>query len=793
MHFSDTLVRHRALHERPSWTRPRRRRGQACASCSRLKQSCDGGQPCSRCQVKEKECVYSSGKPAAVGDADDGQAPSVSSPVADVPDETVMSGDLQTALDEWHNPQSVSSDTSGMRTIASGTIYASVRDTHCEWDRPRALPAQHPFDGDMGALDTMSDSTWTPWNTLVANLSVPWFTDGFGVPMDFADLPDLVNPPQTLMHNAPAPPETAPAPISNGIRPSSAPVSRQTYISPQNICSSHTRPCEPFPETQALTLERAGAEVFGHVHRIPQQAIQGLNDFYRTQMGDVPLIILPYDIVHAFVELYFEYFDSQFPFLHPSRLEDPDLPFLLLLATAAVGSHYSEIPGAERYNLILCDLLARAAEPAVRFPTAATCHELTWRNQVSNHILNVDTHTMQSVFLLHVLWMFSRSHRDKLVLQHRGSSLATMCRDLLGRADKRHHSSQSGLDGEEEWQAWLTKESELRLATCVQVLECLCHTFLGTTLLLNLREATRQLPCPERMWKSRDAADWKARREIPSDSQCGSAAQKEPSRLDTFTCKVILLDLYVEEKSISRQIRTSQLLHSSLTAYLSTTDGLLPESPRMDPRRDTTLLDKAVSDFTFARLGGGPVSDDTLFHAIAILRIVPLESLNSATGWQTTKEQRSQSKMYFKDFFHNHGPKARKGLWHSACIFKLTRGSRRLVCYDVLCITVAMSYIYCYCEARTSLLPTSARPQILRLDQIQERAAVEDWIQKGADSVVHLTGVGLLDGDDACVRFLRDLERGLANQIAWHGFCRAFASSFAQLRRGEIPTKHIKD
>ncbi|KAF5701784.1 hypothetical protein FMUND_13761, partial [Fusarium mundagurra] len=264
----------------------------------------------------------------------------------------------------------------------------------------------------MGNLGAMSNSPWMPWNTFKANFSFPWFMEGLEVPMDFADIPDLVDPPQTPMHNAPSFPETG-----------------------------HTRPCQPFPEPQAISLERAGAEVFGHVHRIPQQAVEGLNNFYKTQLEDAPLIALPYDIVHAFVELYFEYFDSQFPFLHPSRLEDPDLPWLLLLATAAVGSHYSEIPGAEKYNLILCDLLARAAEPAV-----------------SDHILNVDMPTVQSVFLLHVLWMFSRSHKDKVVLQHKGSSLATMCWDLLGRADKRRHSSQSELDSEEEWQAWLTNE-----------------------------------------------------------------------------------------------------------------------------------------------------------------------------------------------------------------------------------------------------------------------------------------------------------------------------------------------
>jgi len=109
----------------------------------------------------------------------------------------------------------------------------------------------------------------------------------------------------------------------------------------------------------------AGAEVFGHIHELPRQAVEGLNNFYNTQRGDSTLVVIPEDILHAFVELYFEYFDSQFPFLHPSRLEDPDLPWVLLLAVAAVGSHYSEIQGADEYNSALSDLLARAVELTV--------------------------------------------------------------------------------------------------------------------------------------------------------------------------------------------------------------------------------------------------------------------------------------------------------------------------------------------------------------------------------------------------------------------------------------------
>jgi hypothetical protein len=77
-----------------------------------------------------------------------------------------------------------------------------------------------------------------------------------------------------------------------------------------------------------------------------------------------------------------------------------------------------------------------------------------------------DLATVQSAFLLHVMWMFSGSHRDKVVLQHKRNSLATMCWDLI-IADKRSSKGQQP-DPVQEWQDWLCSESLLRLATCIR-------------------------------------------------------------------------------------------------------------------------------------------------------------------------------------------------------------------------------------------------------------------------------------------------------------------------------------
>ncbi|KAL5619943.1 hypothetical protein FOBRF1_003189 [Fusarium oxysporum] len=772
---NDTLTRHRALHDSQPGTSKtrRRRRGQACAPCSRVKQSCDGGHPCWRCETRNSECIYPDRVSSArqddsdtiiVGESSQGQDIAASSPLtaqgADFQEEAFIPGDLHVASEVWDNPPSIPSDTSGMPTIASSTIYTTVPDASSSWAYLPTLPDAFPFDADIGSLDAISNIPWMSWNPVMAYFPFPWFMDELEMPLE---LPDMAHPEDTA-HHAASVQQTA-----------TGSASTKTYLSPEHICSSYTLPCRSFPEPQAMSLQMAKAEVFGHIHELPRQAVEGLNNFYKTQQSDSTLLVIPEDILHTFVELYFEYFDSQFPFLHPSRLEDPDLPWVMLLAVAAVGSHYSEIQGAGEYNSALSDLLARAVE--------LTVHDDIW---------NVDVTAVQCVFLLHVLWLFSGSHSDKIVLQHRRSSLATMCWDLIGKADKRRHSSQGELDNEAAWQAWIAEESELRLVTCVRVLECLSHIFLGTPLVFNLREATRHLPCPERLWRPRDASEWKLRQE-------NSSTGRQP-KLDTFAAKVILLELYIDDRNYYRQLRTSQLLQSSFASYLSsstnsdTQHGPNPLLHRPDTSRsDSVLLDTTVDQLTLKSLPSPGECTDTILHVIAILRLIPLETLHSATGWETNKEQMMKSKLYLNKFFKNSGLKARKGLWHATCIFKTTRSSRRLACYDALSLTVAMGYIYCYSETRALLVPSATRPMITRLDQLQDREAIERWIENGGDDVVHLTGVGILDGSDHCVRFLRDLERTLVSQIAWRGFCRAFASSFAQLRRGETPTKTSRE
>ena len=374
------------------------------------------------------------------------------------------------------------------------------------------------------------------------------------------------------------------------------------------------------------------------------------------------------------------------------------------------------------------------------------------------------------------------------------------------------------------------------------VLESLAYLFLDTSPTHDLIDIPCQLPARDDLWQSRNESEWaslynaapgkhyilmtadrlcrkqllthRVAQETGQRRSASSGSQREGESMpESFTSKIIMLDLFLEVKRVSRQRQSSQLLQSAFASYFGSqphpTQGSdLPAiaSPSAWDTENDPSLDLSLDLLGFAshegRSSARPGHDETLFHVLSILRRTPLKALHQATGWQANEEQKLESRAKLRDFFERSRVEARICLWHATRIFDSTRNSRLLACYDVFSLTVAMGYIHCYCELRLAgqnagtaashhLAQTQKRQQrrITRLDQLRDKPSVEAWIA-GCDEgeTIHLSGVGLLEGPDQCVRFLRAVERTLTGQIAWRGFSRAFAISFAQLRRGETPS-----
>nr|XP_036578930.1 uncharacterized protein CTRU02_11184 [Colletotrichum truncatum]KAF6786313.1 hypothetical protein CTRU02_11184 [Colletotrichum truncatum] len=126
-----------------------------------------------------------------------------------------------------------------------------------------------------------------------------------------------------------------------------------------------SRTCPSFPSLQPKDDMMILVEDFSHVSEISNPAYNQIVAFFMAQSLSEGKSFPEANVIYTFVQLYYEYFDAEYPFIHPVLLEFGDDSWILLLAVAAVGSHYSSISNVEEYSRGLQSLLHRAVETNV--------------------------------------------------------------------------------------------------------------------------------------------------------------------------------------------------------------------------------------------------------------------------------------------------------------------------------------------------------------------------------------------------------------------------------------------
>lgn len=114
-------------------------------------------------------------------------------------------------------------------------------------------------------------------------------------------------------------------------------------------------------------------EDFGHVKSLPQVAYHRLLDNFERLNADngyhVPFANGEFPSLtafNAFIQLYFEAFHPIFPLLHQPTYDPGKEHWVLLLAVAATGCRFSQVPGAADSGNLLQEFLRRAILFTVR-------------------------------------------------------------------------------------------------------------------------------------------------------------------------------------------------------------------------------------------------------------------------------------------------------------------------------------------------------------------------------------------------------------------------------------------
>jgi hypothetical protein len=111
-----------------------------------------------------------------------------------------------------------------------------------------------------------------------------------------------------------------------------------------------------FPSLQPEDDDVLWAEDFRHAI-VGSKQYQSIIHFFQKQS---PQCDFPSQrVLSNFVQLYYEYFDIDFPMIHPSTLDRGKDSWILILSMATIGSQYSQISNGEQYVICLRELLLR--------------------------------------------------------------------------------------------------------------------------------------------------------------------------------------------------------------------------------------------------------------------------------------------------------------------------------------------------------------------------------------------------------------------------------------------------
>ncbi|KAJ5815197.1 hypothetical protein N7474_006974 [Penicillium riverlandense] len=225
------------------------------------------------------------------------------------------------------------------------------------------------------------------------------------------------------------------------------------------------------------------AESFCHVRMPLETAYNAILAFYKEQSkGRSNNLLFPQlSVFDSFIQLYYEYFDNQLPFIHPSLLEQEDIPWILILAVASVGSQYTKLTKRAQYSSMLT--LLRLSLPLDALKAQ-----------------RYDTLILAQCVLLAVTNLMFTGFDNVINLQIYRSWLATLIRPFLS-----HNTSKASLLSPEvttakthgRWHSWPA-----------EVVDCMCFIFMGMQPSFAAQDYEQLLPSSDAMWKLRNKAEW---------------------------------------------------------------------------------------------------------------------------------------------------------------------------------------------------------------------------------------------------------------------------------------------
>ncbi|OCT49460.1 hypothetical protein CLCR_04577 [Cladophialophora carrionii] len=525
----------------------------------------------------------------------------------------------------------------------------------------------------------------------------------------------------------------------------------------------------PLPPLSTEDRSVIHTEVYGYLQQPPAQAFAKIVEFFDQQLTLCGSFV---DILtfQAFLELYFEFFADQFPFIHVSMMQRDTTSWILYLGVAAIGAQLSGVEHALVYAAALEELFREAV--TINIPEAPPGHDLTWAQIILLHDIGV---------------LFNSGKKRQLLLLYEKNRLITLCRGLRIKAVNELYQPNpafgTGSRGP-SWESWIAAESRTRLLYNVYFYECLQCVFHDIRPSVDLGTLTDNLPCADVLWKCQNEDEWR---------RLHYASKHEPLRVSQGSVA------NWKEQDWHWSSVVEQVLLSSMTS-----PTFASQTPPFGPRYiDYNAFLASVRKFVDNELELLYPHDDqgssqpsaterlnVLCPLLLILRQVPVRRIYSFSGWQVDDSQMEASRRELSSWMSLHPKTTRICLFHAITIFVTLRKRSHISAYDGFALLISSLFIWAYDQIMNGGNPGTGYPDrtpTVRLERKIDVPAFGAWVREGFLARIHVTGVGILDGKDSSIRMLQELRRILASRIGWPTLCRVIDFAVAHLIQGQHP------
>lgn len=179
---------------------------------------------------------------------------------------------------------------------------------------------------------------------------------------------------------------------------------------------------------------------------------------------------------------------------------------------------------------------------------------------------------------------------------------------------------------------------------------------------------------------------------------------------------------------------------------------------------------------------------------LRLLRFIKYRLLYVSSGWMAQRQEVDAAAQHIAQLLQAEPRRARQSLLHAAQLFRIIRSQRQYDPYDSFLLLMASLYIWNYDRFVISDKPQfpsgGDAEEILRIDQNVDKDLLEQWITDTFDTpkLIHISGLGVLNGQDSVPRIFRESTRILSHEKAWSRQANAIKYALHQILSGVAPS-----